>query len=162
MIFSEFSLTIDQFKTHPKSGRNIWLWNGDTDDLKRLLPLDITSFLDIKSLSETASPKSKGDKDIANEINRILSEELERIRSDNKPPHILLVTGCYLLARYNTGLATLFNYHVGNGIATIMVVPIVKRKIEMPAYINYDPNFTLSYLTSLLGIENAIEVNANG
>ncbi len=161
MNLLDFDKIIANFKSHPRSGRNIWLWNGDSEDLKCRLPQDVVTTLDIMSLSVLAQPRSKGDKDIANELNRILSEELQKIRSRYNPPHILLIAGCSLIARYSSGLGPLFNHYVGNGIAAILVVPKIRQKLELPSYISFEPSFTLSYLSGLLGNENVIEVNGN-
>jgi len=158
MRLSEFEELIATFSTKPRPGRHVYLWHGNEIELRAKLPPRITQSLDIVDLAASTQSLASAPSESAEQLRRLIVQELQELRSKLTSPIILAVTGCHLLARYRTGLGMFFQYYVSDGAMVIFSVPEQGSSIpNLPSYAEFELQATSQYLASLVGGENLIE-----
>ena len=158
MRLSEFEELIATFSTKPRPGRHVYLWDGNEIELRAKLPPRITQSLDIVDLTASTQSPDSAPLEAAEQLRRLIVQELQDLRSKLTSPIILVVTGCHLLARYRTGIGMFFQYYVSDGAMIIFSVPGQGSSIpNLPSYAEFESQAASQYLASLVGGENLIE-----
>lgn len=159
MRLLEFEELIATFSTKPRPGRHVYLWCGKEAELRAKLPQKITHFLDIVDLAASTQSRTPVPSEAAEQLRKLIVQELQNLRTNLTLPIILAVTGCHLLARYRTGLGMFFQYYVSDGTMVIFSVPEQgpPPMPKLPSYVEFEPQATSQYLSSLVGRENVVE-----
>jgi hypothetical protein len=158
MRLSEFEELIATFSTRPRPGRHVYLWHGNEIELRAKLPPRIIQSLDIVDRTASTQPLASAPSEAAEQLRRLIVQELQDLRSKLTSPIILAVTGCHLLARYRTGIGMFFQYYVSDGAMVIFSVPEQGSPIpNLPSYVEFEPQAVSEYLARLIGRENVIQ-----
>lgn len=161
MKIKEFILLAKDLQNGPIPGKRIFVWNDDIEELYEYLPNKI-----IKELNISQLPLSKenltNDVNIQKDIKKALNRELENYLSQLNGQQILIVYGTELIARYNIGLRSFYDYYIGDKTMVVLINPFIHLE-NIQSFISHDyveinENATLRYFHNILEDENFIGV----
>ena len=160
MNLEEFKKSIEEFKTRPIPGKHVYVWNDDKNSFLLLTKAEFTKELDL-ALDIGVDENRANERIVRREVEKALKNRLSQLYSEVQKQgeqQILMVLSANLLARYKIGLTVFYSYYIGDRTMVVFVVPKPKdlNSSTFPEYVEYDPNETLKYLTSLVGSENVV------
>lgn len=161
MTKDELFNLIQRFSSRPipaTAGRHVYLWHGDLNGLRAIIPPGILQSLDlhrlVANLAHTPRPKDEA----ARLIQNIIRDELDKTISIGQ--QIVVVTGCDLLSRYVVPLKAFFQI----ASETTMIILALsatetnfKPNFVLPDYISFNPAASFTYLKEILGESATIE-----
>ena len=159
MTQDEFARLLARFAEKPVTstvGRHVYLWHGAEDRLRAIIPGGVLDSLDLHSLAATATRAPAEQPEASRIIQRLIETWLGGNLGQQRQ-HIILITGCDLLARYRVPLTPLFQWASDTVMFVLVVENLQSRALarRMPDYVSFQPQAALAYLKEIVS-ENAI------
>lgn len=152
----EFAAVLTQVAERPIPpivDRHVYLWHGDLADLRGLVPIGLTSDLDLYALTATLSKTPYA----IDEARRLLQTGIATWLREHAPSpgihQVIVVTGNSLLQRYRVPLDAFFQ---ASSETRLIVFVVSRRETDfrpvrpMPAYVELEPSTTFKYLRTKL------------
>ena len=155
----EFARLLKRFALNPAistTGRHVYLWHGEENSLRGMFTSAAADSLDLHTLVASAA-RTPFDQSESSRIIQRLMEAWVEIYLAQARQHIVLVTGCDLLARYRVPLTTLFQWASDTVMFILVVQNTQTRSLagQMPEYVSFQPQATFTYLKEIVS-ETAI------
>lgn len=138
----------------PLVGRHVYLWHGELEDLRGLLPSSAMVELDLHSLTATLARTPFALDEARHLLQASMAAWLKEHLAAPAAHQVILVTGNSLLQRYRIPLDAFFQAST----ETRLIVFVVSRSQTdyrpprpMPAYVELEPGVTFEYLRAKLG-----------
>jgi hypothetical protein len=164
MSYNDFVDLIAAFCKRPTvstEGRHVYLWHGDLNKLKTIIPVRCHSVLDLYQLAKSLERTPRANDEARRLLNKVLKEKLSDALVENRQ-HVLIVIGCDLLSRYSIPLKMFFEVS-SETVMVIFVVSNLESKFKpnevLPDYISLNPTSTLAYIKDVLGENATIEAS---
>lgn len=159
----QFVTALEIFFKSPQPYRHLYVWHGQVDDLKSLLP---TGRAQVLHLFQVAAELDRHPlaQDEANELLRdALRFWLRDWYTDRVKTHpVLVVTGGELLARYQVGLQAFYEVLTDRSMIILACSAedaAYDPKGRLPGYVRCEPSATLTYLSRLVKDDHVIEAD---
>jgi len=151
---AEFQGLVNRFAVGPAmpvaGQRHVYLWHGDPDSLRAMLPPAATCCLDLHALVR-ALPRKPEDEQAARQLlAQTLEQALQTAGSAASGQQFVLVTGCDLLMRYRVSMGAMFRA-ASDSRMLILVAPAYREPAQpLPAYVDFRADATFGFLRSWL------------
>lgn len=155
MTSIDFLALLQHFVRRPmpaatKSARHIYVWQGEVDGLRDVLPQTQFHKFDLHSLCKLLDV-TPGSVNLARQkMERAITDSLASEFAQDDVQRILCVTGCDLVARYGVSLGG-FLQRANETKMIIFVVPsrdTTYKPRSLPAFLHLQPDATFQYFKS--------------
>lgn len=139
-----------QMPAATKSARHIYVWQGDVDGLRGVVPQTQFQRFDLHSLCKTLDVTPSSVNQARQQLERAITDALTGRFPEDDSQRILCVTGCDLLARYGVSLGT-FVQRANETKMVIFVVPsrdTMYKPRSLSAFLHLQPDATFQYFKS--------------
>ena len=155
MRLGEFTEIVEHFAERPLpalEGRHIYLWEGEVASLQALMPASAYRSLDLHELAAELPRAPRAEDEARRLLRRAIQGHLEDERTI-EGQHILVVTGCDLLSRYQVPLAP-FLEAVSERFMVVFAVPPGETNFApitpLPSYVHMMPAAPRDYMRAQL------------
>lgn len=161
MTPEEFQGLVNRFAAGPAmpvgGQRHVYLWHGEPDSLRTLLPPAAVHWLDLHELAR-ALPRKPADEQAARQLlAEALEQALQAAGSAASGQQFVLVTGCGLLMRYRVSMGAMFRA-ASDSRMLILIAPAYREPAQpLPAYVDFRADATFGFLKSWLENGSVIE-----
>jgi hypothetical protein len=161
---TEFTKLIDSFQRDTMPGKQAFVWHGDKDSLlsaiSKIIPTVVINLLSDLNLRSTTT--NSDEKTFSVYIQEALEKKLIGLYQEVaslQSNQILIILNSQILARYKIGLVTFYDYYLGDRTKIVFVVPKSQNilALNLPEYVQYEPNKTIDYLAKLTQNQQIIE-----
>jgi len=138
----------------PLVGRHVYLWHGELQDLRALVPSSTVVELDLYSLAATLSKKPFALDEARRLLEAGIAAWLKEHLTSLAAHQVILVTGNSLLQRYRVPLDSFFQ---ASSEIRLIVFAVSRSQTDyrppraMPSYVELEPSATFEYLRAKLG-----------
>ncbi len=152
MTPDEFRDLVSRFAAGPAmpvgGPRHVYLWRGDLDSLRAMLPPASTCCLDLHGLARTLPRKPEDEHAARQVLSEALEQALQAAGSAASGQLFVLVTGCDLLMRYRVSMGALFRA-ASDSRMLILLAPAYREPAQpLPAYVDFRTDATFGFLKS--------------
>lgn len=163
MTKNELLDLISRFSQRPVpalGGRHVYLWHGAWEALRSLIPAQVLTHLDLHRLAATLERAPRARDEAGRLLRRAVEREISgQLASDRQ--HILAVTGCDLLSRYQVSIKPFFQIASERQMVILVVSPVethFQPADPLPDYVTLDTSAPFDYLRTAVGSEVTINV----
>jgi hypothetical protein len=147
----EFTQILQHFAQRPMPalrGRHVYLWHGELDSLRAILPGGLDTWLDLHQLAVDL-PRAPRSRD---EAGRLLRQAIQSGLDGlvpAQPQQVVMVTGCDLLSRYQVPISPFFE-RASDSFMVIFIVPSAETRFDptvpVPRYVSLKPEAPFDYV----------------
>lgn len=152
----ELDQCLQRFSRGSIPGRNLYLWCGSCDSLRKLLQKHETeeaSAIDLPGLE----PRGSGE-ETASALETAISNWLLEVTSRHPQRSIAVLHDVELLARYRVGLGRVYQLHASDRRLTILCAPTLHAPtFHLPDGIRFDGRAASRYFRALLPPQAIVE-----